>query len=108
MDEPWITTIHSLRQGLIAPFWMNVLAASNLDLSSGVADRPRITPEGVAARLAIKPKWLTPFTVAGFREEEFRFLPPEELERLTAGVVGVRVVASELRWDQPATEGQRE
>ena len=108
MDEPWVTTIHSLRQGLIAPFWMNVLAASNLDLSSGVADRPRITLEAVAARLATKPRWLTPFTVLGFRQEEFQFLSPEELSRLTDGVKGVRAVTSEMRPDQPATEVQRE
>ena len=108
MDEPWITTIHPLRQGLIAPFWMNVLAASNLDLSSGVADRPRITLEAVAARLATKPRWLTPFTVLGFRQEEFQFLSPEELSRLTDGVKGVRAVTSEMRPDQPATEVQRE
>ncbi len=108
MDEPWITTIHSLRQGMIAPFWVNVLAASNLELSTGVADRPRITPEAVASRLATRPRWLTPFTVAGFRQEEFGFLSQEELDRLTDAVIGVRAVASELRPDQPATEEQRE
>ena len=107
MGEPWIITNHSPRQGVIASFWANVLASSNLNLSSGVADRPRITREAIAARLAAKPKWLTSFTAVGFRKEEFEFLSPEELNRLTEGVHGVRAVASELRADQPATEEQR-
>jgi len=108
MDEQWITTINSLRQGSIAPFWMNVLAASNLDLAPGVADRPRITPEGVAARLATKPRWLTPFTVAGFRPNEFHFLSQAEFNRLSDGVSGVQAVTSELRPDQAASDEQRE
>ena len=108
MDEPWITTIYCLRQGIIAPFWINVLAASSLDLPSGVADRPRITPDAVAARLVTKPRWLNPFTVRGFRVEEFQFLSPEELKNLTDGVNGVLAVASEIRPNQLATEDQRE
>lgn len=108
MGEPWIITNHSPRQGMIASFWANVLASSNLNLSSGVADRPRITPEAIAARLAAKPNWLTSFTAVGFRKEEFEFLSPEELNRLMDGVDGVRAVAFEMRPDQPATVEQRE
>jgi hypothetical protein len=107
MGESWTNTIRTLREGMVAPFWMNVLASSHLDLGSGVADRPRITPDGVAERLARRPRWLTPFTVAGFRPEEFQFLPAEELKRLTDGVGGVQTVASELRPDQTATDEQR-
>ena len=108
MDEPWITTNHSPRQGIIASFWANVLASSDLNLTSSVADRPRFTPEAIEASLAAKPKWLTSSTAKGFQKEEFEFLSEEELNKLTDSVKGVRAVASEMRPNEPATVEQRE
>ncbi len=88
-------------------FWGKVQVAFPWLSGTAVSERKRLSDEFVDGLLAGSDRWLTPYSAGGFERTVFEFLPPDELERLTNAVAGVRAVADELQPNVPATSEQR-
>lgn len=90
----------------VRTFWKDVDRATRFAWSDAVADRPLLTPQDIEKQLVTRNQWLWSHVFDYFREEEFHFLPAEELMLLSNAVRQVRAVASEMNLDGVATPDQ--
>jgi hypothetical protein len=96
------------RQYRVGAFFRGIQQSSRVIYWAAVADRPRLTPEWIDDVLEKNHGWLTSQTADRYDAEAFDFLPPNELQRLTAAVGRVRAVAAELGPKDSASADQRE
>jgi hypothetical protein len=89
-------------------FWLNVRTAARLAVPTVGVDSPQIEPAEIAKSLARAAVWLTPKSVAGYREEDFGFLVDDRCRELSQSVNRFREVARQVPPDAPPTEEQLE
>lgn len=59
---------------------------------------------GAARLLSARDLWLTPAAVAGYNPDDFRFLPTEDRDRLTAAVEAFKATATGLDGREPTPQ----
>lgn len=87
----------------ITDFFRNARAVTSV-LAEQLDTATANPPEATVRLLAGRQLWLTPEAVAGYDPDDFRFLPPDEQDRLAAAVEHFRAAAAELSGREPTAD----